>query len=149
MHEYGLMESVVNSALGACGDRLASEPTRVRIEVGEFAFASRESLRTAFEVLTQGTPLAGVRLDIAEIPGEAACEACGFQGTAADVGPELADPPALILCPRCGAPLLVTAGGGVSLAGVDFRERGASAEMARPGRSGNGRSTMKTARSDC
>lgn len=148
MHEYGLMESVVRSALETCGEHSPSEPARVRIEVGEFAFASRESLRTAFEVLTRGTPLAGVGLEIAEIPGEARCEACGFQGSAADVGPEFADPPALILCPRCGAPLLVTAGGGVSLAGVDFRERGASAQMARPGRSGNGRSTKKTARSD-
>lgn len=148
MHEYGLMESVVRSALEACGKRSPSEPTRVRIEVGEFAFASRESLRTAFEVLIRGTPLAGVGLDIAEIPGEARCEACGFQGSAADVGPELADPPALILCPRCGAPLLVMIGGGVGLAGVDFREGRARARRAGPGGSGKGRSTTKTSGSD-
>jgi hydrogenase nickel incorporation protein HypA/HybF len=124
MHEYGLMEDVVNVALEAC--RRAGDPVvaRVRVEVGEFAVASRESLKTAFEVLTRGTPLEGTRLEISEVSGRAVCDACDFAGSAADLGTELSEPPNLVLCPRCGMPLRVTAGGGISVIDVQLKDRG-------------------------
>jgi hydrogenase nickel incorporation protein HypA/HybF len=124
MHEYGLMQDVVKLAVETCrrdGDR---EVVRVRIEVGEFAVASRESLQTAYEILTRGTPLEGSSLEIAEVPGHAVCEACGFAGSAADLGDEVSEPPALILCPHCGSPLLVTAGAGIALVDVQLEDRG-------------------------
>lgn len=124
MHEYGLMQDVVNLALETCrseGDRAVM---RVRIEVGEFAVASRESLETAYEILTRGTPLEGSSLEIAEVPGHAVCEACGFAGSAADLGDEVSEPPALLLCPHCGSPVLVTAGAGIALVSVQLKDRG-------------------------
>lgn len=124
MHEYGLMEDVVNVALEA-SRRAGHQPVaRVRIEVGEFAVATRESLETAFEVLTRGTPLQGTRLDIAEVPGYAVCDACRFEGSAAELGDELCEPPALLLCPRCGVPLRVTSGAGISVIDVQLEDRG-------------------------
>jgi hydrogenase nickel incorporation protein HypA/HybF len=124
MHEYGLMADVVNQALDTCRCREDSEAVRVRVEVGEFAFASRESLEAAFEVLTRGTPLEGAHLEILEVPGRATCEACGFAGSAADLDPDVSEPPAVLLCPRCGYPLFVTAGAGVTLADVQLQDRG-------------------------
>ena len=124
MHEYGLMQDVVKLALETCrrdGDR---EAVRVRIEVGEFAVASRDSLETAYEILTRGTPLEGSSLEIAEVTGHAACENCGFGGSAADLGDEVCEPPALLLCPHCGSPLLVTAGAGIALVDVQLKDRG-------------------------
>jgi len=124
MHEYGLMQDVVSRALQACAHEGDRGIAKVRVEVGEFAVASRESLETAYEILTRGTPLEGSALEITEVPGRAACPACAFEGSAADVGEELSEPPALLLCPRCGSPLLVTAGAGIALVGVQLTDRG-------------------------
>ena len=124
MHEYGLMAEVVNVALET--SRRAGDPgvARIHIEVGEFAVASRDSLEMAFEVLTRGTPLEGTRLDISEVSGHAVCDACGFEGSAAELGDDLSEPPTLLLCPHCGAPLRVTSGAGISVIDVQLENRG-------------------------
>ncbi len=124
MHEYGLMQDVVTAALEACRRGGERHATLVRIEVGEFAVAARESLETAYGILTRGTLLEGSSLVISEVPGRAACEACGFEGSAADLGDELSEPPALLLCPRCGFPLRVMAGAGITLLEVQLEDRG-------------------------
>ncbi len=124
MHEYGLMEAVVARALEACGNDAGARPVRLHVQVGEFAFASQESLETAFEVLTRGTPLEGAQLDIERVPGRASCEACGFSGSARDLGPDLGDPPVPLICPRCGYLLLVAGGTGVVLADIQLQDRG-------------------------
>lgn len=128
MHEYGFMRDVVDRVLEECRNADGRVATRVRIEVGEFAVASRESLETAFEVLTRGTPLEGSALEIVEVPGHAVCPACAFEGSAADLGEELSEPPALVLCPRCGSPLLVTSGAGIALVHIQLEDRGLLAE---------------------
>lgn len=135
MHEYGLMQDVVNLALAACPSPVAGDGLCVRIEVGEFAVADRESLETAYEILTRGTPLQGSSLEMSEVAGRAICQACEFEGSAADLGDELSEPPALLLCPRCGFPLLVTAGAGITLLGVQLQDRGRPTESV-PGRGG-------------
>lgn len=124
MHEYGLMEDVVTRALERCPVPGDGRPLVVRVEVGEFAVADRESLETAYEILTRGTRLERSTLEITGVPGRAECRACGFQGSGADLGAELSEPPALLLCPRCASPLLVTAGGGLALLGVQLTDRG-------------------------
>ncbi len=124
MHEYGLMQDVVTAALEACGREGERHATLVRIEVGEFAVAARESLEAAYGILTRGTPLEGSSLVISEVSGRAVCEACGFEGSAADLGDELSEPPALLLCPGCGFPLRVTAGAGITLVEVQLEDRG-------------------------
>ncbi len=128
MHEYGLMQAVVERAADLCRESGSMRALRVRVEVGEFALASRESLETAFEILTRGTPLESSVLEISEVPGRAACPACGFQGSARDLDPETCEPPALILCPRCGSPLLVTSGAGIALIDVQLEDRGRPTE---------------------
>ncbi len=125
MHEYGLMKDVVARALDLCPTASDSQSLRVRIEVGEFAVADRESLETAYEILTRGTQLERSQLDITTVAGRAECPACGFHGAGADLGEELSEPPALLLCPRCASPLLVTAGAGIALLGVQITDRGA------------------------
>ncbi len=125
MHEYGLMKDVVALALDRCPLKGDPRFICVRIEVGEFAVADRESLETAFEILTRGTRLERSHLDITNVSGRAECPACGFHGTGADLDEELSEPPALLLCPRCASPLLVTAGAGIALLGVQITDRGA------------------------
>ncbi len=125
MHEYGLMQEVVTQALGRIPKDGSGRSARVLIEVGEFAVADRESLGTAYEILTRGTALEGSTLEMSAAAGLAACQGCGFEGSAADLGEELSEPPALLLCPRCGSPLLIISGAGIALLGVQLTDRGA------------------------
>ncbi len=126
MHEYGLVQDVVSLVLQRSpkdGDRRVA---CVRIEVGEFLVASQESMEMAYEVLTRGTALEGSRLEVTQVPGRARCEVCGFEGSGADLGEGLCEPPAVLLCPSCGAPLLVTEGAGIALTDVQLQDRGRS-----------------------
>lgn len=123
MHEYGLMQDVVNAALASCGREPDRRVACVQVEVGEFAVASQESLETAFEILTRGTSLEGSSLAISRVPGRAACEACGFEGSASDLGDQVSEPPVVLLCPACGFPLLVKAGAGIALVGMQLEDR--------------------------
>lgn len=123
MHEYGLMEAVVARAQEECRARGGLVASRVRIDVGAFALASPESLETAFEILSRGTELEGASLEIQKVPGRAECRACGFAGSPADLGLGEEEPPVPLLCPGCGAPLLVTAGAGVALAQLELQTR--------------------------
>lgn len=126
MHEYGLIQDVVALVLQRSSADGGGHVASVRIEVGEFLAASRESMETAYEVLTRGTALEGTHLEISEAPGRVRCEACGFQGSGADLGETLSEPPVVLLCPTCGAPLLVTEGGGIALLDVQLQDRGRS-----------------------
>ncbi len=126
MHEYGLMQDVVNAALRSMPRGQPGSVACIRVEVGEFLVASRESLETAFEIHTRGTALEGSRLEVSEVPGLAVCEACGFRGSGADLGEDLCEPPAILLCPYCSAPLLVTSGGGITVVDVQLEDRGRS-----------------------
>ena len=138
MHEYGLMQDVVNRVLEASAQDRDRGVARVRIEVGAFAVASRESLETAYEVLTRGTALEGSVLEISEVPGHAICPGCGFEGSAGDIGEELCEPPSLVLCPRCGSPLHVTEGAGIALVSVQLMDRGDPEKDGRLRGGGNG-----------
>ncbi len=124
MHEYGLVQDVVNLVLQRSAPDSDRRVACVRIEVGEFLVASQESMETAYEVLTRGTPLEGSRLEVSQVKGRARCEACGFEGSGTDLGDELAEPPTLLLCPTCGAPLLVIEGAGIALLDVQLQDCG-------------------------
>jgi hydrogenase nickel incorporation protein HypA/HybF len=116
MHEFGLMEDVVRHALDVVEREGAGPATRVLLEVGEYARASRASLEAAFDVLTRGTAIEGARMEIVDIPARLRCEACGLEGTPEKL--EVEADPALLLCPDCGGLLSVTQGGGVVLKAV-------------------------------
>lgn len=124
MHEYGLMEAVVERAREECRAHGGGGVAHLRVEVGAFAMASRESLETAFEILSRKTELEGASLELTVVPGRAACEACGFAGSPSDLGMEEGEMPGPLLCPSCGSPLVVTAGAGLALAEIQLRDRG-------------------------
>lgn len=84
MHELSICRSIVAIvAERALGQRV----TRVRLEIGRLAAVLPDAIRFCFEVCAAGTPLAGAELEIDEIPGRAACDACGLElALAAPVG---------------------------------------------------------------
>jgi hydrogenase nickel incorporation protein HypA/HybF len=60
------------------------------------------SLRQAFQMLAEGTPAEGARVELVTVPADLDCRACGHNGTTLDV---------LAVCPRChGDDVAVTGG---------------------------------------
>jgi hydrogenase nickel incorporation protein HypA/HybF len=90
VHELALTESVVD----AVTERLpGARISCVRLEIGALSGVVADSVRFCFDVVTEGTPLQGARLDISHTPGWCRCRSCG-----AEFQPD----GALMLCP-CGS----------------------------------------------
>ena len=91
MHELAIAESVVDTVT----QRLpGAKVTCVRLEIGALSGVVPDSIRFCFDLATEGTGLAGARLEITEPPARCRCRACG-----AEFQP---DSP-IVLCP-CGSP---------------------------------------------
>lgn len=90
MHEIGICQELVHAALR----RSAGRPvTRVRVRVGALHRVDGPSMEQAFELLTEGTELAGADLDLVVVSAQATCSACGQ--TTESKAP-------LQACPHCG-----------------------------------------------
>jgi len=76
MHEYSIVQSLVDSVAAAIGDRDAVV-IRVEIAIGELAGVDRGLLATAFEVFREGTVCERALLAINPIAARWACPACG------------------------------------------------------------------------
>jgi len=68
MHELALIDGVIDAAVRGAGD---ARILAVRVEVGRAACVCVDALRFAFELCTAETPLAGARLEIDEVDGDA------------------------------------------------------------------------------
>lgn len=100
------------------GARLMS----VQIEVGELEHLDEEVMRTIFLAATEGTDLAGARLEIERVALKVRCRQCG-----AEYAPE---DPAMFMCPVCSRVLPdVIEGGGLVLRSLQVEDR---AEEVRP-----------------
>lgn len=114
MHEYSLMESIIQSIL----ERLAEEDrnrsvSEVVLKIGVLDVHSEVAARQAFQVLIQGTPLERARLDLVVLPATLECLSCGH------IEPFLVDhhhshdPLPVAECPRCRQLARLTGGHGV------------------------------------
>ena len=74
MHELAISQSVVDAVLARTGD---ARVTVVRLDVGRLSGVVPDALRFCFDLVADGTPLAGAELRIAEPPGRARCATCG------------------------------------------------------------------------
>jgi len=92
MHELALADA----AVAICRRHADGRPVaRVGVEVGALRQVVPDAFRFAFELLAEGTELAGAELEIVQVPTRVACRAC-------DEETELATLP--LACPRCGWP---------------------------------------------
>ncbi|MEH1819937.1 MAG: hydrogenase maturation nickel metallochaperone HypA [Nostoc sp.] len=76
MHELGITQNIVaivtENAKGA-------KVQRVLLEIGKLSAIMPDAIRFCFDICTQGTVLAGAKLEIVEIPGLAKCRQCGAE----------------------------------------------------------------------
>ncbi len=89
MHEMSITQSIVEAVTEKLGD---AEVTAVRLEIGKLSGVVVDSVRFCFDLVTDGTTLAGARLEVDEPPGRARCRDCAAEF-------DVADP--IVLCPRC------------------------------------------------
>ena len=90
MHELAITESVVASVR----ERLDDAPIRtVTLEIGQLSGVVADSVRFCFDLCTEGTPLAGARLEVVEVPGQGRCRTCGAESELSDL---------IVLC-ACGS----------------------------------------------
>jgi hydrogenase nickel incorporation protein HypA/HybF len=76
VHELAITEGVVDAVTGRLpGARV----TCVRLEIGALSGVAADSVRFCFDLVTEGTSLAGARLEISQPPGRCSCRACGSE----------------------------------------------------------------------
>jgi hydrogenase nickel incorporation protein HypA/HybF len=95
MHELGIMESAVDAALREACAHQASRIHRMVLRIGTLSGVEPDSLRFAFDVVTEGTAAAGAELEVESVPARAWCGAC-----AREFGIESGF---ICVCPDCGA----------------------------------------------
>ncbi|MGH7723706.1 MAG: hydrogenase/urease maturation nickel metallochaperone HypA [Candidatus Dormibacteria bacterium] len=66
MHEMGLAQAILDTALQIAGDRPVS---RVTVSAGEQQAVSPESLSFSFELIAAGTAATGATLQVRAVPG--------------------------------------------------------------------------------
>jgi hydrogenase nickel incorporation protein HypA/HybF len=113
MHELSIIYSVVSTVTQAVAEQGGGQVISVRLRVGALAGLERESLLFGYEIATAGTPLAGSRLDIEDVPVTIYCSDCATERTLPGVQS--------MRCPQCGQPSgEIRAGRELELASVEI-----------------------------
>ena len=116
MHEYVYADRILQTVLDAIGQ----SPPRgivVTVEVGEMLGLTRGSLRSAYQILSEGTRAEGSKLSVKFARGLVRCDRCGFEGRIPLRRHEHVVDPAFA-CPKCGSSLKVVAGTEVKLVSI-------------------------------
>lgn len=77
MHEMSLTESLIELIEGERRKRGFSAVRVVRLAIGALGHVEPEAMRFCFDAVAHGTAVAGARLEIRTVPGEAWCLDCG------------------------------------------------------------------------
>jgi len=121
MHELSIAGDILRGAVEAAGRHGVSRIQELVAPVGPMRQVVAEALRTAFEVISEGTPAEGAAMKVVETGIKATCRDCG-----------LAFEPTIdnFLCPRCKqADVEITAGNDIVLRSVSCEVRqGASSQ---------------------
>ena len=77
MHEYSIVQSLVDAVTAAVGDRGVTTVHRIEVAIGEVSGVDCGLLATAFEVFRAGTLCEHASMTIEEIPARWQCPECG------------------------------------------------------------------------
>ena len=93
MHELGIMTGVMEAVENSAVQAGATKVLKVTLSIGEMTEAIEDSLRFAFEVLTEGTISEGAELEINMVTPRSLCLDCGA---------EYEHDRFHMVCPECG-----------------------------------------------
>ena len=95
MHEFGIAESLLETALATAARAEAAKVEQINLRIGALSGVVEEALTFAFEALSEDTPAQGARLVIEPVPVTCYCEGCLTTFT---------PPRGSYRCPACQAP---------------------------------------------
>jgi len=101
VHEYSLVQSLVDRVETLVRERSATAVHRVVVSVGELAGVDPGLFRTAYETFRDGTVCERAALELRTVPASWACPACGRS----------IPPGEVLACSPCGVPARLAAGG--------------------------------------
>lgn len=107
MHELAITQCVVDAIADRFGE---SRVLAVRLEIGRLSGVVPDAIRFCFDLVAEGTAVAGARLDIDEPAGRASCRTCGDSF-------EIDQP--ILLCPCGSADVEVISGGELRIFSVE------------------------------
>jgi hydrogenase nickel incorporation protein HypA/HybF len=118
MHEYSIIQSLVDSVAAAVGSRSGAAGNapvnavvhKVNVAIGELAGVDCTLLATAYEVFREGTLCERAALTIDRVPARWECPGCGAPIT----------PGAFLRCALCGQPARLAAGDEIVLQRIEM-----------------------------
>ena len=110
MHEYSLIQSLVEQVAAEAAARSASAVHRLRVRIGEHAGVDVELFKTAYLTFRERTVCEHAALDVVVVPVAWACGACG---RSIEAGRPLR-------CPDCLAPARLIAGDEIILDRIEL-----------------------------
>ena len=110
MHEYSLIQSLVERVAAEAVARSASAVHRLRVRIGEEAGVDVELFKTAYHTFRERTVCEHAALDVVMVPVEWACEGCGRR----------IEPGRPLRCPDCLAPAKLIAGDEIILERIEM-----------------------------
>lgn len=93
MHEFGLMQHIVNTVQDYSRKNNLRKVIKIRLEVGWLSGVVPESLEFCFDVCVKNTSLEGAALEIERIPATGKCKFCEDTFNLLDNN---------FSCPKCG-----------------------------------------------
>ncbi|HQZ96851.1 MAG TPA: hydrogenase maturation nickel metallochaperone HypA [Pyrinomonadaceae bacterium] len=109
-----IAQSVFDIAFGEASKHGAAKIRKIKLSIGEFSGAVKDSLDFAFEVLKKDTPASNAEIEIEVIKLKAVCGECG------EVECRLGD--LKLSCQICGCELNIIAGRDMTVDYIDLDE---------------------------
>lgn len=94
MHELSIAGSIVDIAADHARRHGGGAVAEVTLRIGRLSCVHEDALRHAFALLAEGTPLAGARLCVVEVPVRIWCPACADEVELPGIQ--------RFVCPQCG-----------------------------------------------
>jgi hydrogenase nickel incorporation protein HypA/HybF len=113
MHEYSLIQSLVERVETEAAARSASAIHRLSVRIGEMAGVDVDLFKTAYETFRERTICESAELDVEIVPVEWACQRCGMHI-------ERGQP---LRCPHCLLPAELVAGDEIILDQIEMEVR--------------------------
>lgn len=121
MHELSIVSSIVERVLEFLDGHKAKRVVALRLAIGELTCVDAEQLRSCYELVTEGTAIAGSELEIEQTKALVRCPNCNFQGAPKywDDALSSASIPTL-QCPGCGFGVEAIEGHECSIQGIRY-----------------------------
>src|SRR4051794_8339349 len=110
MHEYSIIQSLVDSVDAAARETPGAVVLRVRIEIGDLSGVDVDLLTTAFETFRDGTCCANAGLLIERVSTQWVCPSCDRPIAHGSV----------LQCPYCNEPAQLTRGDEILLRQIEM-----------------------------